>query len=254
MSFRSIMWVFFGVVLMALGILWYFLRPGAIETPFNPRGDAPNEQGRVDEHAAYYDVAATYPTETPLSERAGRAAVDTMRSFINSTIAQFKIDGNFSNLTEEDIVMLGYVDGRKQTLQIGYVSAASPHTVSYVFTIYTDSLGAHGNTDFKTFTFDSQTGALLGLSDLFTSSAPHLERLSRISRERLAESLEVPTDDLMLVTGTEQTVANFSHFFLDDTSLVLLFPPYAVAPYAAGSQTLAIPRSELAALLRPEYQ
>ncbi len=239
---------------MAVGATLYLLQPDPLTEPIGANGNSAPATGRIDEQAPYYDIAATYPTETPLPGAGGKTALETMRSFINTTIAQFKIDGNFANLTEKDLEMLGYTDGRKQALQIGYVSATSPHTVSYVFTIYADTLGAHGNTEFKTFTFDTETGNLLSLSDLFTPGAPYLTELSRVSREQLSKTLEVPTDDPMLITGTEQNAANFSHFFLDDTSLVLLFPPYAVAPYAAGPQTLALPRTELKDLLKLEYR
>lgn len=242
-----------GVLLMAAGAGLYLWESGPLSQFVSPAVETTSDSGRVDERAPLYDIAATYPTETPLAGAAGRRAIETMRSFVTSTVAQFKIDGDFANVTEEDIEMMGYAEGRKQALQIGYVSATSPRTVSYIFTIYTDTLGAHGNTDFKTFTFDSETGDLLALSDLFAPGTPHLEQLARISRDRLAMSLEVPADDLMLVTGTEPSVANFRHFFLDETSLVLLFPPYAVAPYAAGPQTLAIPHVELREL-RAEYK
>ena len=219
---------------------------------------SPGDTGKIEEHANYYDIVVVYATSTPLRASVGnhsdQVAVGLMKGFITTAIAQFKADGKFDKLTPKDIEMMGYDEGRKQSLQISHVSAVSPRTVSYVYTLETYTLGAHGNTDYKTFTFDLKDGKSLKLEDLFVSGAAYLSQLSSLTRTSLGAQLEAAPDDPMIAAGTTPTDTSFQHFFLDDRSLVILFPPYAVASYAAGPQTVAIPRSELKDILKPEYQ
>ncbi len=221
---------------------------------------APNAQttllpaGSYSEHEDYYDITASYATSTPLAGNANAAAIALMQDFVNDTIAQFKSDGNFDQLTARDIEMMGYDEGRKQELEIVYLVASSPRTVSYIFTIYTDTLGAHGNISFKTFTFDTRSGASLALKDLFISGFAYLNTLSEISRARLSAIIGQDVETTFIIDGTVPEEGNFANFFPDNSELVFLFPPYQVAPYSAGPQTLRIPLSNLSSILKPEYR
>ena len=214
--------------------------------------------GAYVESTQYYDIETYYATSTPLLASAGAAAdataVALMRSFVNDTIEQFKRDGNFANLTEEDIRMMGYDQGRKQSLKIPYLIVLAPDTFAYVYTVYIDTLGAHGNMYFRMFNFNTSTGDYLSLSDLFLPRSPYLETLSSKSRELLPSVIGEAADARMITDGTKPEEANFANFFLENTSLVLVFPPYQVAAYAAGPQTLRIPLSDLASILKPEYR
>lgn len=212
-------------------------------------------EGSYVEHAPYYDIAANYATSTPLSGTANTAAVEAMKKFVADTIGQFKTDGNFANLTSEDIKMMGFDQGRKEKLQIMYLIASSRHTVSYIFTVYEDTLGAHGNSFFKTFTFNTGNGAALPLSSLFFTGARYLDTLSLMSRSKLPDVIgKDATNAQMLNAGTTPDDKNFENFFLDNQELVILFAPYQVAPYAAGPQTLRIPLSELSSILKSDYR
>ena len=57
----------------------------------------------------------------------------------------------------------------------------------------------------------------------------------------------------MINMGTTPEEVSFENFYFDGNDLVILFAPYQVAAYAAGPQTLRIPLSELASILKPEY-
>ena len=234
----------------------------AMKTPFPakaPGTPAPTLSGSdYVEHAPYYDITANYASSTPLLASAGTAAdaaaVALMRKFVSDTIAQFKTDGTFTNLTPSDVQMRGLTGGRKEKLEIVYLIGSSSHTISYIFTIYEDTLGAHGNTFFKTFTFDTTTGAPLALQDVFTPGAPYLSTLSQVSRAKLPGIIGQYADTHFIQNGTGPDDKNFENFFFDNRDFVILFAPYAVAPYAAGPQTLRIPVSELVSILKPEYQ
>jgi hypothetical protein len=214
--------------------------------------------GGYSEHAQYYDITADYATSTPLLASAGALADATARSliygFVRDTIQQFKADGNFANLTQKDIEMLGLDKGRKETLKIVYLQSSSPHTLTYIYTIYLDTLGAHGNMFFKTFVFDSATGKPLTLTDLFIPGTNYLEVLSKLARAKLPAIIGDGADASFIAGGTTPEEKNFANFFFDNKDFGILFAPYAVAPYAAGPQTLRIKLSELSSILKPAYR
>ena len=213
------------------------------------------------EHAKYYDITTNYATSTPLlalGVPSDATAIASMKKFVSDTISQFKSDGNFANLTPTDVATLGFSSDHKESLEIRYLIASSPHTVSYLFTVYENTFGAHPNTYFRTFTFDTTAGAELSLADLFISNASYLEKLSEISRRSLPDVIGGEVDAAFkknfIDPGTTPNAKNFANFFFDNQDFVILFAPYAVAPYSAGPQTLRIPVSELASLLKPEYR
>ncbi len=240
--------ILLGAGLIALSGAFKPQTPTTATTPLLPAG------GYV-EHAAYDDIAANYATSTPLKGSANAAAVEAMQQFVASTIAQFKKDGNFASITPAEAEQMGLGAGRKATLQITYLIASSAHTASYIFSTYEDTLGAHGNLFFHTFTFDTTTGRQLALGDLFLPGSDYLAKLSELARAQLPSIIgSGMVSEQMLDQGTTPEDKSFSNFFIDNGDLVILFAPYAVAPYAAGPQTLRIPLSDLSSLLKPEYR
>ncbi len=262
---RTQVFIALGISTALVGIgLYLVVRPAPTKAPTDTTNNVLQVTQYI-ENKPYYDIKASYPAHTPLrestGERADNIATELMKRFVDDTVAQFKSDGNFENLTAEDVKMLGFEDGRKEMLQINYATASSKESLSYLFTIYQDTLGAHGNTFYHTFTFKTADGSTLGLKDLFVPNAPYLDTLSSISRAKLPAIIAENTDSKLsdisqddIVQGTGPNEVNFASFFLDGTSLVILFPPYAVAAYAAGPQTLAIPLTDLKNILRPEFQ
>lgn len=115
--------------------------------------------------------------------------------------------------------------------------------VSYKFTIYEYTGGAHGNTAFQTFNFDLQNEREILLSDLFDEAG--LTQVSEIAQEQLKETLGDMVDEQWLADGTAPTPENYQNFVFTEDSLVFTFPQYQVAAYAAGPQTVTIPLSDL---------
>ena len=241
--------------------LWYMATHEAPE-PYSPVPEtaepAPQPPQVLEEHGQYYDIEVSYPAETALkaalSTEADQAAVGLMEDFIEDTVAEFKAQGNFDNLTPEDVQIMGLSEDRKESITIAYEEAWGLHTASYAFTLFVDTLGAHPNTFYRTFTFDLATGTELAMSDLFIPRSEYLDRLSAIAQFELAKSLGEFANIEYIAQGTEPSALNFQTFVIDADALVLLFPPYQVAPYAAGPQSVRIPLSQLADILKPEYQ
>lgn len=254
--------LFLMVLLVAVGEGLYLWQPGLFsfleKQPVTPlslteEDTAPSVQ-ELSETSLYYDIDASYPSKTPLKTSVNAAtdakAVQILKSFLENEISRFKETEEFETLTEERAALEGYTDGRKKQLKIEYDEYQSKTTVSYVFTVYLDTFGAHGNTYFRTFSFDTTTGEGIVLADLFGKDAAYLDTLTALSREKLSEKLGASADPQMIDQGTTAYEDNFQTWYLTDDALVLLFPPYQVAAYAAGPQTVRIPFTELRDILK----
>lgn len=114
---------------------------------------------------------------------------------------------------------------------------ASNRLLSIRFEEMRDTGGAHPNTTYASFVFDLRTQAQLKLADLFTDTPAALAVLSQLAEQRLTLAL----DGLLFPEGFTATANNFSVFVLDGADIVFTFPPYQVASYAQGTQTLRVP-------------
>lgn len=257
-----------GVVLLIIAIglaLWYMSEHPApfINThtgqpqPGTTGGETPLS---LDEDGKYYAVTAKYPGSTPLPPQASAKAVEVMKQFEINAIAAFKEQGNFNALTAEDIKMFGFDQGRIESLDIAYLTKTSPVSISYIFTMYQDTLGAHPNTYYRIFTWNTKTGAGLELDDLFSPGTDYLAILSKASREKLPALIAQKTgtnirdvDMDYMKRGTTPDADNFTNWYLENGNLVLVFPPYQVGPYVIGTQEVPLPLSTLAGV-RNDYK
>lgn len=220
---------------------------------------APTGDRSYVESTEFYDIKASYPDTTPLGQTVGKgadsAAVNAMESWISGQVRGFISMGDFDNLTEEDKQMIGFASGRKYTLEISYDRYESPETVSYVYSTYEDTFGAHPNGYFKTFVFDKRTGAEITLGDML--GGDWLERVSTISRQQIVAHLteesggEAPT---LFEEGLAPEEGNFLNAYLDGNEIVILFDRYQVVAYAAGPQEVRIDRKDVADILKSEYR
>lgn len=252
------------LIVLVLGFtIWYMAThqaPAPYGAPVETASPAPEVRApeTYEEHGQYFDIAATYPAETALNASLGAAeddaAVSLMGDFVTDTVNEFKAQGNFDNLTPEDIQIMGLSDTRKESIMIDFEEMLGRNTASYVFTIYVDTLGAHPNAFYRTFTFDLGTGEELGIGDLFVPKSEYLKRLSAISEFELSKALGDTVDIEYVRDGVKPEALNFQSFAIEGDALVLIFPPYQVAPYAAGTHRVSIPLSQLAEILKPAYQ
>ena len=256
------------LILIIAGLaIWYMATNPPKPIPFGqvqePSQEVPEGAFRkeltVDE-GQYHTAVAAYPAETPLRDTAGAeadaAVVASLKSFGEEEIAAFKENSGLASLTQEDIEMLGFDQGRKYALEMDFEVSESPKTLTYVYTIYADTLGAHPNGYYRTFTFDKATGEEISLNDLFIGG--YLQRLSEVSRQMLPGFISAKTgyeaNMESIEIGTTANIENFQNFALQGDNLVLIFPPYQVGPYAIGPQFLEIPLTEISDVLSPAYR
>jgi hypothetical protein len=105
----------------------------------------------------------------------------------------------------------------------------------------------------QTFTFDLQNGVVLTLDDLFLDTAAALEVISPIVQADITTRLGEMLDTQWLEDGSGTSPDNYQAFALDGDHLIFYFQPYQVAAYAAGTQVVSIPLSDLSSVLKPEF-
>lgn len=249
------------ILLVLAGLmLWYLSANPPTPTgtfPESTLGPTVDEPKTITETGTYHEIQAQYPAATALRRSAGPAAdeatVALLKEFATNQIDAFKERSGLQTLTEADIESMDLGGERKLVLAITYKSHLSASTVSYVFILYEDTLGAHPNGYYRTFTFDRATGTALNLDDIFNDDVDFLTVLSAQSRASLRATLGENASPDMLEAGTTPHEDNFQNWYLDTGALVIIFPPYQVGPWAIGTQEVRIPKSTLAEMLKAAY-
>lgn len=119
---------------------------------------------------------------------------------------------------------------------------------------YEDQLftgGPHGNTVNTCYSY-STDGTRLTLQMI--SDAP--EQLRSFVTDYLLELTQQPAYDGVFFDGYEQMLPDAlsdGNWYLTDGGLSIVFDPYEIAPYVAGSQTFVIPYEELDGLIQPQW-
>ena len=126
-----------------------------------------------------------------------------------------------------------------------------------VFTEYSDTGGAHPNSDYKTFNFLLPDGAQVFLPEILAGSRG-LDAVSRLAIARLIKDIGTGPDTLSdpdtIKSGAGPSADNFKNFVWLPTKLHIYFPPYQVAAYAAGPQEVTIPLSVLKDVIRADWR
>jgi hypothetical protein len=121
------------------------------------------------------------------------------------------------------------------------------------FNISTYSGGAHPFSFFQTFTFDLANQRVLTLDDLFLPGSNPLTVIGPLVEQSLLTQLGDMTDADWIHTGTGTDPINYQNWILTPGTLTFYFPPYQVAAYAVGPQTVSLPLADLSAILAPDF-
>lgn len=166
------------------------------------------------------------------------------------------------------------------TLQLDFTTAAETAAFTSVReTGDVDTGGAHPAPVEGTFVYDRKARRMVTLDDLFAQPDAARQALAAFARgvlaRRLLSDMQKPGGasasevrnwytnmQQMLDYGTKPSKVNFSLFVVragasvdaPSPGLTLVFPPYQVAPYAAGTQTVDVPASVFARFLTPGYR
>ncbi len=122
--------------------------------------------------------------------------------------------------------------------------------LSFVIKVYYFTGGAHGNEEIYAFNYDMAKKKEIHIDDFLGSSQKALEKISKMSTHDIIGQLqsmgwEVDRLKEMVDQGTEPVFKNFKDFNFNSNSLIIYFQRYQVAPGAAGSLTVMIPKTTL---------
>jgi hypothetical protein len=145
------------------------------------------------------------------------------------------------------------------------VRADTGQFLSVVATGDAYSGGAHGNPLIASFVLHRASDRVVTMADLFTDAEDGERALGEYARRELVQrrganrSLD-DAEQRWLRDGTAPRPENYAVFAIDGEGarpargLVLIFPPYQVAPYAEGTIEVTVPAAVFRERLRPMYR
>ncbi|AWI38250.1 polysaccharide deacetylase [Bacillus safensis FO-36b] len=170
---------------------------------------------------------------------------DKIQSYANSALEHFK--KTFSEAKDID-------ENKRYELNIDYEMVHyAKQSAAIRFTTYTYTGQQNGTTNHLTINFDFQKKAFLDTKDLFLPKTNYLKKLSYITYTELRKDKTLSKDQPLLQKGTAPDAQNFSQFALKDKYVEFYFPASQVAAEDLGPQTLAIKKTLLKDILKPEY-
>jgi hypothetical protein len=243
-------------LLIIAGAAWWLWTQGpsmpeAIVAEHVLRGTVNEDRNYVyTEKMPYYTVEAEWPEKVPLptAEASAKAGL-TIEKGLKERIDEFKKNGNFENLTDEDVRIQGLGEGRTYALTMEYTDYVWEGGHSYAYTVYEDTLGAHPNVYYVTFVFDLE-GNQVKLENILASNPNWLEELSLLVSNDVSAQYRTRTgaDDLtglLYPEGLAPDSKNFQNWVVHGDDLLILIPPYQVAAYAVGTFEVRIPLANL---------
>lgn len=129
-------------------------------------------------------------------------------------------------------------------------AALTVHTNDGIFLsmtnrFYTYTGGAHGISDgIYTNVLNTLPARSLTLPQIFTDPAKGIARVNQQIKAQIAKGDYFFPDSF-------KTVDEKTWFYITKTDLVVVFPEYAIAPYAAGEPEFKLPLSSLSDILIP---
>lgn len=200
----------------------------------------------IEESNDRYDLAVHYPGS-------GNAAIDAaIGGWASGLITGFvsQVNEDFASFAEEGDRPMWH-----SSLDLNYDVARNDDVlfvVDFNQSVFTG--GAHPGHDIETFNFLMPDGWRVFLPEIFDPLA--VERISELAIADLDRQWDGGSfiDDDWLNTGAGPEWENFREFLLLPDRLVIRFPTYQVAAYAAGAQEVSLPLSELEGLMRTDWR
>lgn len=218
----------------------------------------------------HYKISISLPTlpdgEQPLADALRTTADNAKRNFLKA----MPDPRQFPEFAER----------RFELLLKFRVAATTPAFTSVRETGMQDTGGAHPAPVEAAFVFDRHAAKLVRLEDLFADPEAARKALANFAHDVLLKkfmanapkasdgsSPDVTRDWKssmlqMLNDGTQPTTVNYSMFVVrageaenaPSPGITLVFPPYQVAPYVYGTQTVEVPAGAFATFLKASYR
>ena len=187
-----------------------------------------------------YNIEIIYPVMSDLPDKAkeedfNRVVFEHIKNRYN----------DFKKGLEEEVI-------NKYTLDYNYeIKFKSRRLLSVVLQGHAYMGGAHGNDEFFTVVYDIERGKELNLSDFFMEKADYLGRVSDFCVEHFKKKLlpNGDSDEQWIMNGAGPEPKNYTLFIANADEFEFIFPPYVVASYGAGPQTVIVPYKQLTNIL-----
>lgn len=177
-------------------------------------------------------------------------------SDINDRLEKFGKDARTKFLHEIENMFIDPGQSQKSGLVIRFESkTVSANLLSIVMEVSPYIAGAaHPNVRTESFAYDIVMKKQLSLTDMFNQNTKYLERLSELSIKQLIDTSKKNNTYYeaklqMIKQGAAPKEENFKTFAIKDGSLIVLFDPYQVGPYAEGVQTVTLKRADITDVL-----
>lgn len=178
---------------------------------------------RVHQNKPNYTLTMSFPVDFPDQAAVNDFLTQTRSGFLNETQTP-----NFANVP--------YALDMKASLW------ASDTTKSVSFETYDDFGGAHPNTWYRTFNYDTVRNRPITFEDLFAPGVNALDAIFPIVQQKLGADLGMP-DPVSVNDGMDP--AHYRNVVITRTDLVFLFDRGELLPGAAGQRTVYVPRSAI---------
>jgi len=199
-----------------------------------------------------YSFDAQYPAFSGLSDtRTENGLNAAVKTYVDGAMQSFRQEtagdaGSGNTTIPEDM---------KNSFVMRYeVELFTPDLASIRFEISTYATDAtHQFDSTSAFNYDIRTGNPLGLGDMFLPDSGYLETLSAYATNALLDEFKDEQDAVgpMIQEGAGPDPENYQNIFLTKDGLLIVFDPYQVAPYAAGTIEVTVPYSEIAGAMNP---
>lgn len=127
----------------------------------------------------------------------------------------------------------------------GEVTHNSENIISLAISSYSNTGGAHGNTNVTFYNFDKATSKLIDINAIITDKEAFKSLAKQHFQDNIKRDDEFTYEDYFFGEGFHLP-ANIG---FNDEGLILFYNPYEIAPYAMGITEFIIPYEEIDAIL-----
>lgn len=126
------------------------------------------------------------------------------------------------------------------------------HTLTYLATLDYYEGGAHGINQLLVMNFDTESGQLITLSDVFAPG--YDKKLNELLLNALMEETGTTTIEQLHDMGYLFATNIFApeNFILGTDAITFIYNPYEIAPYAVGTTRLTIGNSDLQGIMKKD--
>ncbi|MBP7831941.1 MAG: DUF3298 domain-containing protein [Candidatus Pacebacteria bacterium] len=179
-----------------------------------------------------------------MPEIKGKSALAaSARAYVEKTVADFRERANLEvpDLRKE----FGDLPPAHYTIEIEATHFSGSTTESILLNEYIYTGGANGMSLYTAFTVEKATDTILSLKDVIILEKQ--KAFADLVKKRLLAAGKAGTLSIFPEDVNKLSFESFTDFAFDDTSLILYFDKYAIAPGASGPIAYKIPTADLKA-------